>query len=597
MLDIRTQNEFGTWGMPGRKPVIVYGMALMGRLAAEVTASSPRPSGGVLFGTANNQEIRILASRSLECTTQVEGGSAFTEAGEEQLARLAASNSAGGDPDLEGLEPVGWYRSRWESPIQLDPDDLRIWNEYFASPSQVSLVLRVQDRSPVRAGFFFRPQNGGPVRVDSGYRTFEIGPTVVASTPADEDQSIEDAPFAALLPLPVPPPDLFTPPRRPANRGPLILAGGAMAAILLAGAVAAVVWRPAATRAAPPVREAGLRFNGAPDRLRLVWQAQSPLIRTAASAELRIIDAESDTVELISAGNLQLGERLLMNRSGLVEAQLRVQPSDVSLPSTMVVAQYIGPAAGDARMSEAELAPLRAELVRLQASVNTRNKSNATVAERIRKLRDLMLRRGLAKALTAIPPASATSTEKPAIGEPPPQIAQAPLAAVAGPPSAILSQTPVFGLDRAPSRTAAALPPPESAPAPAYAGPTSGKFIWTGYLAAGATVTIDGRRASAGSVNGSLPGVPVRVAVYPGELSTTGLSVFSASPRHQAGSVTEARSAQNGWLNTRYVYDPGRARDAQVSAAPSEAGGFKQLQIRGGDHPVSVVVVEWSVAR
>ena len=582
MLDIRTQNEFGVWGLPGRRPVVVYGMALLGRLATEVTESSPGPDGGVLFGTADGQEIRILAARSVECARDAESGSAFTEAGEDQLARWAASSGdGGGDPELAGLEPVGWYRSRWESPIQLNPDDLRIWNEYFASPSQVSLVLRVQDRSPVRAGFFFRPPNGGPVRIDSGYQTFEIGPTVVASAPAEEAPPV----------LAAPPPDLFTPPVRPAKRGTLILAAAGMAAIVLAG-LAAAIWRPAAARAAPPVREAGLRFIGAPDRLRLVWRAGSPLIGKAASAELRIIDAESDTVELISASQLQSGERAVSNRGGQVEAQLRVQPSDPSLPSVTVVAQYIGAAAGDARMSEAELAPLRAELEKLQASVTARQKANTTIADRIKKIRDLMLRRGLAKALTAIPAAAAI--EAPGLAEPPPPILQSP---VGGLPPTPLSQTPVFGTDRAPSRAASApvnLPEPVAA---SYTGPASGKFIWTGYLAAGATVTIDGRRASAGSVNGSLPGVPVRVAVYPGEFSTTGLSVFSALPRHQAGSVTETRSAQNGWLNTRYVYDPGRARDAQISAAPSEAGGFKQLQIRGGDRAVSVVVVEWSVAR
>jgi hypothetical protein len=110
-------------------------------------------------------------------------------------------------------------------------------------------------------------------------------------------------------------------------------------------------------------------------------------------------------------------------------------------------------------------------------------------------------------------------------------------------------------------------------------------------------VTVDGRRASTGNVNGSLPGVPVRVSAYPGEFSSSGLTVYSASPRHQAETVTEGRSAQNGWLNTRYVYDPARARDAQISAGPSEAGGYQQMQITGGERPVSVVVVEWTVIR
>jgi hypothetical protein len=281
----------------------------------------------------------------------------------------------------------------------------------------------------------------------------------------------------------------------------------------------------------------------------------------------------------------------------LVEAQLQIHFREAGRSPTVAVAEFVGLAAGDTLAGAVDAGPLLAEQARLQQLLDGRIRSNGYVEDRVAKLRELLARRQPARGSSppaSLPPITAVDTSvKPAAAAPPPK--PEPAAPVPQPAAAVVEQPPTFGSDRTPVR--AAPPSPEPPSAPAYSGPTSGKFLWTGYLAPGKTVTIDGRRASTGSVNGSLPGVPVRVSVYPGEFSTSGLSVFSASPRHQNGSVIEGRNAQNGWLNTRYIYDPARARDAMVSAAPSDAGAFKQLQIAGGERPVSVVVVEWSLAK
>ena len=114
MVHTRTQDEFRTWGIPGRKPQIVYGTALMARIATEAVAAGRRPIGGVLFGTSGEIDTRILATRFIECTEEDHGGSPFTAAGELALERLA--ESFGSDLELVGLQPIGWYRSCYETP-------------------------------------------------------------------------------------------------------------------------------------------------------------------------------------------------------------------------------------------------------------------------------------------------------------------------------------------------------------------------------------------------------------------------------------------------------------------------------------------------
>jgi hypothetical protein len=130
---------------------------------------------------------------------------------------------------------------------------------------------------------------------------------------------------------------------------------------------------------------------------------------------------------------------------------------------------------------------------------------------------------------------------------------------------------------------------------PVYSGPSSGKIIWTGYLPAGGTLTIEGRRASTGSLNAALPPAPLRVSVFPADLSSGGLSVYSGQARHASGNVVEPRSAQNGWLETRYLFNPERARAVTVAEAPTQSNGFK-LTLRGSDKPAPVIVIEWQLA-
>ncbi len=85
-------------------------------------------------------------------------------------------------------------------------------------------------------------------------------------------------------------------------------------------------------------------------------------------------------------------------------------------------------------------------------------------------------------------------------------------------PPAVISQPPV---NAPPVNVPQNLPPvPPSAVVtrspslpPAYRGPASGVINWSGQIEKNGTVTIDGDQATAGKVNGQLPGVPVMVDV------------------------------------------------------------------------------------
>jgi hypothetical protein len=88
-----------------------------------------------------------------------------------------------------------------------------------------------------------------------------------------------------------------------------------------------------------------------------------------------------------------------------------------------------------------------------------------------------------------------------------------------------------------------------------------------------------------------LPGVPVRVQVFPSELIQDGLRIFAADP----GSISpaEAPGAQNGWNRTVYVLNPRKAGEIAMLETPGQANAWNRLTLRAerGDH--SIIVLRW----
>jgi hypothetical protein len=88
-----------------------------------------------------------------------------------------------------------------------------------------------------------------------------------------------------------------------------------------------------------------------------------------------------------------------------------------------------------------------------------------------------------------------------------------------------------------------------------------------------------------------LPGVPIRVQVFPSELIQEGLRIFAADP--SSISPPEAPGAQNGWNRTVYVLNPRKAGEVGILEAPGQENAWNRLTLRAerGDH--SIIVLRW----
>lgn len=134
---------------------------------------------------------------------------------------------------------------------------------------------------------------------------------------------------------------------------------------------------------------------------------------------------------------------------------------------------------------------------------------------------------------------------------------------------------------------------PVSSP-PVYSGPVSGKAIWTGRFPKSGPLTLEGNHASAGYLNGALPGVPVRIAVYPGRLTAEGITLYSSNPNY-ARKVVEPPGAQNGWNKTVYSFEPKLAKDIAVVETPNPQNRWNRLVLRSTNFNLSLIILEWHV--
>lgn len=86
-----------------------------------------------------------------------------------------------------------------------------------------------------------------------------------------------------------------------------------------------------------------------------------------------------------------------------------------------------------------------------------------------------------------------------------------------------------------------------------YQGPASGVITWSGQIDKNGTVTIDGDRASSGSLNGKLPAVPVIIDID--------------------------------------------AREFALAEVPSPSNGWKRLVVRSRNKKQTVITINWRVPR
>jgi len=647
MFQAKRQAAFSTWRAPGHEIEVVYSQAVMHDIvlrALDGLHSMPGVGlevGGVLFGTADESEVRITASRELPCAHAQGQVFQLNDADEARLERMLTYYKE--EPELAGLAPVGFYVSRTKRNLSLTDDDARLFEKYFPEPQQVVLAVKVARGLPTRAGFFVREPDGG-LQTLMTHREFEAAPaseaglrpmtraereavlpqrtaTVVPIRPADgaeqeatgEGESMGEARGAWTVPE-----ELVDRPKR--HPWPWKTLAAAVAVIAVLGSF--IVYMRTARRASGPRQSAGLRLVERNGFLLAEWDGNSKLLDGKTSGALEVDDGEPRRY-MMNETLLRGGQWRVLTTAENVMVKLRLGAAGEHVESV----RYVDPGASarvvrtpPADTGYAELqGRLEEKQRRLQEMIEANNALDIrreSMLAVVRRQLEQASKGGAEKAQRPVvqPPPSqpALAQEQPLpsppaippASTPPPVSNDLPLG-LSGqsvrPPSAPAQQesaAPRFAERMTPPRPTAAPPAAApTAPAATYQGPRSGRVIWTGSLAPGGTLVITGRQASLGTVTGALPPVPVRIGAYVAELGGQGFTAYSGSSRHARGNVVEQPGAQNGWQRTAYRYDPRRASELVVAEAPSADNGWQRVLFRAGPRAVTAILIDWELAQ
>jgi proteasome lid subunit RPN8/RPN11 len=555
--------------------------------------------GGVLFGTITGEEIQLLAHKPLDI--EYLNGPSFVLSRTDEINLIQLIGASQSDPELQGMEPVGWYHSHTRSDLSLTDEDIAVHQRFFPRPEHVALVIRPHKFEPAQAGFFVRNTDGS-LQGDAPRASFAFplpgadeskngdtpAPSVAVTSP-DVHKPAVHSPFGsspihsdevdsdAAAPVDS---DQGTPNATRRNWG----IGGLAAAVLC---VAVVMFLPnqAPTRQEPAPM--WVHVSDAGNQLTITWNRSSPTVANARTAEILITDGDQQTARVpLDKESLSRGTISYVRHSGNVEVRMRVQsqadrfleevvrfigPEIAPPPAPIVPVKRDEPDPEVLRM-KAEMERLKKELVRAQPD-GTRTRS-VPVQQAIR----------------------ATDTSRgrfPAPVKPSSPVPGAPNISDIRPP-VLTSQTQL---------SSPVLPVPAWQPAiakpPAPPGqqrtvsrkPASGRAIWTGRLPKGGLLLFDGLRPSVGTLNGPLPQKAAHFRVYAADLGDSGIVVFSGATRRDA---VEPPSAANGWNLTSYNADPKRARSVSVLEYPGQQNGWKRLLVRSEDRTLSMLVIDWT---
>lgn len=339
--------------------------------------------GGVLFGRHNANLVQITAARPLKSEHAFGPGFVLSERDETALKELIDLPTQ--DPDLAGLEPVGWYRSRTRAEALLTDRDLRLHATHFPQGWQLVLVVRPDEGAAMRATFFSRNAEGSfSEQSGSGEFTVEprpAPPKVVELRPEPQRAAAvavsgrEPATLEPERPTSAPPAAFA--PAFASNAEPVaevrvhgwLLAAAALLALAVGFGAGSWYASPKPATVPPTL---GLRVHDSDGQLLVTWERAAAVLEKANRAVLEFVEPGGKTEARLDPAALRSGTFTYVRRAERVDIGLTVYP--VSGQPIQEYASFLGRVGPD---PAAELKRERDEAIRARDEALRRQRDTA----------------------------------------------------------------------------------------------------------------------------------------------------------------------------------------------------------------------------
>jgi hypothetical protein len=532
------------YSLPGREvecaPGILRTVCMEAADGMRTLAKGGLEVGGVLFGTQEEELVRIVAARPIECEHRFGPSFVLSEKDDSLLAQMLADFRK--DRRLASLEPLGCYLSHPRHGRVLTDRDLDLYRRHFAETIQLALILTRRSLRSMYVDVIGRNAEG----IHVGCHEFEY---YFLGQPSRETVRTE---------LPIPGRRSNAPPKLDVEIVPV-------ASPPVLGPVA----NPAPTLLSPARRE--IVRTGPQLGVEIITIAPTPV-------HGRVKDPPSRVVRRIAGNTPKAFRRARLILALLILTVCAPRPDvPISLgpkPETTPRREPKSPPRLELERSIEVKAPNAGERNSVPPARNNPATPALSAAKEVSAQKDPP--RSFRPPVVRTVRTSNLNSTPAIIPDPPP-----------------LRESVVGASPSVPSLPAFRLPAPSPAPVPdarAPAAPASGRLIWTGQLAKGAVISLTSKGASIGYLNGWIPPkTPVHLEVRPGELITGGIVVYTKDPN----SRSEPPSAGNGWNTVIYRQDYVRASDLRVLEAPGAGNDWNQLVLQNGDRKLSLIVLDW----
>jgi hypothetical protein len=154
------RNEYAYWAIPGAAKAVTYSLPLFHEIDFAVNEGYRKiphggiEEGGLLFGKIDDRGTRLEAYRPIACEHAAGPSFLLSDRDLEQLS--AQIEGAALDPELEGLEVVGWFLAHTRGPLFLTDREADLFDHYFARAGMLTVLVKPERFQPTRFGFLVR---------------------------------------------------------------------------------------------------------------------------------------------------------------------------------------------------------------------------------------------------------------------------------------------------------------------------------------------------------------------------------------------------------------------------------------------------------
>jgi hypothetical protein len=160
--------EYAYWAIPDMDTVVTYSLPLFHEIDFAVNEGYRKiphggiEEGGLLFGKIDDKGTQIDAFRPIQCEHASGPSLLLSERDLDLLTAQLANVQA--DPELAGLEPVGWFLAHTRGPLLLTDREAELCESYFTRRGMLTVLVKPERFQPTRFGFLVRGTEGGMPR-------------------------------------------------------------------------------------------------------------------------------------------------------------------------------------------------------------------------------------------------------------------------------------------------------------------------------------------------------------------------------------------------------------------------------------------------